>query len=110
MARSACRAGIDAALCQDDSRLERPMLRVVAQMAALPLLQTCGSRVGRAGAFVLVGSECPVAGLAQRWRSSGGSTEAVVCGAAAAPRAGKYLAPLSLLRRNAAREPRLSRA
>jgi len=33
---------LEAALCQDDSRLEAPELRVIAQMAALPLLQTCG--------------------------------------------------------------------
>jgi FdhE protein len=33
---------VEAAVCQDDSRLETPELRVVAQMAALPLLQTCG--------------------------------------------------------------------
>jgi FdhE protein len=33
---------LEAAICQDDSRLETPELRVVAQMAALPLLQTCG--------------------------------------------------------------------
>lgn len=33
---------VEAAVCQDDSRLETPALRVVAQMTALPLLQTCG--------------------------------------------------------------------
>jgi len=53
---------LEAALCQDDSRLETPELRVVAQMAALPLLQTCGRALKDQVSASWWEGYCPVCG------------------------------------------------
>src|SRR6266566_3874365 len=53
---------LEAALCQDDSRLETPELRVVAQMAALPLLQTCGRALAAQVPSSWWEGYCPVCG------------------------------------------------
>ena len=38
---------LEAAICQDDSRIDSPALRVVAQVATLPLLVTAAQQLGR---------------------------------------------------------------
>ena len=53
---------LEAALCQDDSRLETPELRVAAQMAALPLLQTCGRALAAQVPSSWWEGYCPVCG------------------------------------------------
>jgi len=53
---------LEAALCQDDSRLETPELRVVAQRAALPLLQTCGRALAAQVPSSWWEGYCPVCG------------------------------------------------
>ena len=53
---------LEAALCQDDSRLETPELRVVAQIAALPLLQTCGRALAAQVPSSWREGYCPVCG------------------------------------------------
>jgi len=53
---------LEAALCQDDSRLETPELRVAAQMAALPLLQTCGRALAAQVPSSWREGYCPVCG------------------------------------------------
>jgi len=53
---------LEAALCQDDSRLETPESRVVAQMAALPLLQTCGRALAAQAPSSWWEGYCPVCG------------------------------------------------
>lgn len=53
---------LEAAFCQDDSQLQTPELRVVAQIAALPLLQTCGRALAAQVPASWWEGYCPVCG------------------------------------------------
>src|SRR6266496_208998 len=87
-------AFLEAAVCQDDARVDALAvgsdphpLRVVAQMAVLPLLQARARRDGkrrRRGGKATARS----AGRGRRWRSSEGWSASAGCGAAGAARAG----------------------
>jgi FdhE protein len=53
---------LEAAICQDDERIDLPSLRVIAQMAALPLLQTCGRALKDQVSASWWEGYCPVCG------------------------------------------------
>jgi len=53
---------LEAAICQDDERLDEPSLRVIAQMTALPLLQTCGRALKEQVSASWLEGYCPVCG------------------------------------------------
>jgi FdhE protein len=53
---------LEAAVCQDDGRLDGPGIRVLAQVAALPLLQTCGRALAAMVPASWWEGYCPVCG------------------------------------------------
>jgi FdhE protein len=53
---------LEAAVSQDDTRLNSPELRVLAQIAALPLLQTCGRALAAQVPGAWAEGYCPVCG------------------------------------------------
>src|SRR5439155_966491 len=77
---------VEAAICQDDTRIDAlaggdaSTLRVVAQIAAVPLLTAAAQTIGASVSAAWWEGYCPVCGAWRTRRSSAASSESAGCG------------------------------